>query len=167
MARQADPDFDLEKHRLAESRWFEDFEIGARFVLPSRTMTDALFAAFQLASGDNHPIHYDREYLHKRGHPDLLAHGMQVLIQTAAGAGLFPHLVDDSLIAFTECDFRFLGPVYAGDTVYPALTVTETTAQRSTGVLKMRAMIHNQRRELVLDGSHTYLLRKRPVDLET
>jgi acyl dehydratase len=168
MARQADPDpeFDFESHRLAENRWFDDFQLGERFPLPSRTMTDALFAAFQVASGDNHPIHYDVEYLQKRGHPGLLAHGMQVLIQTAAGAGLFPHLVDDSLIAFTECTFKFLGPVYAGDTVYPALAVTDITPQRSTGILTMRATIHNQRRELVLDGSHTYLLRKRPADAE-
>ena len=163
MALSPDPKFDIDRHRLAESRWFEDFTPGERFVLPSRTMTDALFAAFQLASGDNHPIHYDTAYLDRRGHPDLLAHGMQVLIQTAAGAGLFPHLVDDSLIAFTKCEFSFLGPVYAGDSLYPALTVEALTPQRTTGLVTMRATVHNQRGEKVLDGSHTYLLRKRPV----
>jgi acyl dehydratase len=46
------------------------------------------------------------------------------------------------------------------------LAVTDITPQRSTGILTMRATIHNQRRELVLDGSHTYLLRKRPADAE-
>ena len=50
MALSPDPEFDIDRHRLAESRWFEDFTPGERFVLPSRTMTDALFAAFQLAS---------------------------------------------------------------------------------------------------------------------
>ena len=50
-------------------------------------MTDALFAAFQLASGDNDPIHYDVEFCKEHGHPALLAHGLQVFIQTAAGAG--------------------------------------------------------------------------------
>ena len=74
MALSPDPVFDIDRHRLAESRWFEDFTPGERFVLPSRTMTDALFAAFQLASGDNHPIHYDTAYLDRRGHPGLLAH---------------------------------------------------------------------------------------------
>ncbi|MEC8851014.1 MAG: dehydratase, partial [Pseudomonadota bacterium] len=47
MALSPDPEFDIDRHRLAESRWFEDFTPGERFVLPSRTMTDALFAAFQ------------------------------------------------------------------------------------------------------------------------
>jgi acyl dehydratase len=34
-------------------------------------MTDALFAAFQLASGDNHPIHYDAAYCRRLGMPDM------------------------------------------------------------------------------------------------
>jgi acyl dehydratase len=47
---------------MCAQRYFDDFALGEVFVLPSRTMTDALFAAFQLASGDNHPVHYDVEY---------------------------------------------------------------------------------------------------------
>jgi len=43
-------------------------------------MTDALFAAFQLASGDNDPIHYDTEFCKESGHPAMLAHGLQVFI---------------------------------------------------------------------------------------
>ena len=44
-------DFDPRAHRLvAEQRWFEDFALGERFPLPSRTMTSGLFAAFQAAS---------------------------------------------------------------------------------------------------------------------
>ena len=39
MALSPDPEFDIDRHRLAESRWFEDFTPGERFVLPSRTMT--------------------------------------------------------------------------------------------------------------------------------
>lgn len=146
---------------MCEQRWFEDFRIGERFRLPSRTMTDALFAAFQLASGDNHPIHYDVEYCRAHGMPDLLAHGFQVVIQTAAGAGLFPHVVEDSLKAFIEQSSRFLGPVYSGDTLYSTLEVAELTPGRTTGVLTMRTSVSNQRGELVMDGTQRYLLRMR------
>ncbi|HEY2660931.1 MAG TPA: MaoC family dehydratase [Caulobacteraceae bacterium] len=149
-------------HRMCAQRWFEDFELGERFVLPSRTMTEALFAAFQLASGDNHPIHYDVEYCRARGMPHMLAHGFQVLIQTAAGAGLFPHMVEDSLKGFTEQSSRFLGPVYVGDTLYASLTVAELLPQRTTGLLVMRSQVLNQRGELVMDGVQKYLLRKKP-----
>lgn len=156
--------YDPRSHRLAEPRWFEDFRVGEIFRLPSRTMSDAHFLAFQAASGDNHPIHYDREFCRARGMPDLLAHGFQVLIQTAAGAGLFPHQVDDSLMGFIEQSSRFLKGVYAGDTLYSALEITELLPQRTTGVIVMRATVHNQRGELVLDGTHKYLIRKRHPD---
>jgi hypothetical protein len=90
-------DFDPRKHRVvSQQRWFDDFRVGERFPLPSRTMTEAVFLAFQAASGDNHPIHYDVEYCRARGLQNMLAHGYLVAIQTVAGAGLFPHMVEDS-----------------------------------------------------------------------
>jgi len=157
------PDFDPANHRMIqEQRWFEDFVIGERFVLPSRTQTSAVFAAFQTASGDTHPVHYDVEYCRARGMPNLLAHGFQTLIHTAPGAGLFPFLVENSLVGFLEQSSRFLKPVYADDTLYPALEVTALTAGRSTGVVTLRSTVFNQRRELVLEGTQTFLLRKRP-----
>ena len=158
--------FDRAQHRMVpEQRWFEDFHLGERFVLPSRTMTEAIFLAFQAASGDNHPIHYDAEFCRARGMPGMLAHGLQTLIQTAAGAGLFPFLTEDSLIGFLDQSSRFLKPVFVGDTLYPALTVDELTPNRSTGVVGLASIVHNQRGEIVLDGHQRYLLRRRLAEV--
>ena len=154
--------FDPRAHRLAPQRWFEDFSLGERFPLPSRTMTEAIFLAFQAASGDNHPVHYDVEFCRARGMPGMLAHGYQVPIQTAAGAGMLPFMIEDSLKGFLDQSSRFLRPVFAGDTLYPALEVDEITPQRSTGILGLRSTVHNQRGELVLEGRQRYLLRRRP-----
>ena len=156
--------FDVDKdHRFGPSKYFEDFAVGDQYYIPSRTANAALFGAFQLASGDNDPIHYDVEYCKRRGHPGLLAHGMQVLIQTAAGAGTFPHEVAESLIAMLDISGRFLAPVYENDTLYPMLTVSELVAQNTTGVLTMDASVWNQDSVKVFSGDHRYLLRKRPV----
>jgi acyl dehydratase len=148
---------------VPQQRFFEDFTLGERFILPSRTMTDAVFLAFQGASGDNHPVHYDVEYCKSHGWPGLLAHGFQAVIQTAPGAGMFPFLVEDALVGFLEQSSRFLKPVFSGDTLYSALEIDELTPGRTTGVLGFRSTIHNQRRELVMDGKQRYLLRKRPT----
>ena len=94
--------FDPTHHRLAPTRYFEDFALGQSFYIPSRSVTHAHFAAFQAASGDNHPIHYDREFCRRHGHPERLAHGFQVLLHTAAGAGQFPFLVEGSLLGLIE-----------------------------------------------------------------
>ena len=154
--------FDPAQHRMVPAqRWFEDFTLGERFVLPSRTMTSGIFAAFQVASGDNHPVHYDREFCRRHGHADMLAHGFQVVIQTCAGAGLFPHMVEDSLRGVIEQSSRFLAPVLLGDTVYPCLTVDELSPNRSTGVIGLASTVHNQHGVLVMEGRHRYLLSKR------
>ncbi len=157
----------MEKHsgrkrsELPPSKYFEDFEVGDRYILPSRTQTGGLFAMFQAASGDNDPIHYDVNYCRDRGHADMLAHGMQVMIQTAAGAGTFPREVADSLVAMLDVSGRFLGPVYREDTLYPELEIVELTPQKTTGIITMRAVIHNQDDKLVFEGTHRYLIRKR------
>jgi acyl dehydratase len=156
-------EFDPAQHRMVPAqRWFGDFVLGERFVLPSRTMTDAIFLAFQAASGDNHPVHYDVEYCRARGMPQMLAHGLQTLIQTAPGAGLFPYLIEDSLVGFLEQSSRFHKPVYVGDTLYPALEVEELTPKRTTGVIGLKSTVHNQRRELVLDGAMRFIIRMKP-----
>jgi acyl dehydratase len=157
-------DFDPATHRMVpQQRWFEDFTLGERFVIPSRTLTPAIFAAFQTACGDTHPIHYDIEYCRARGMPNLLAHGFLTLIHTAPGAGMFPFMVEESLIGFLEQSCRFLKPVFAEDTIYPALEVMELTPRRTTGVIGLRSTVFNQRRELVLEGLQKFLIRRRPV----
>jgi acyl dehydratase len=151
--------FDPEDHCPAPHRGFDQLVEGEKFVLPSRTVTDAHFSAFQMLSADNHPIHYDRVYCENQGHRDLLAHGLQVLCFTAAGAGAFPHVVGKSLIGFIELTVKFKKGVYVNDTLYPCLQITELQAQNTTGVAVMRATVHNQAGDLVLEGQHKYLLR--------
>jgi acyl dehydratase len=163
VAGHAMTEFDPANHRMVpEQRWFDDFVLGERFVLPGRTQTTAIFAAFQAASGDTHPIHYDVEYCRAKGMPHLLAHGFQTLVHTAPGAGLFPFITEESLVGFLEQSSKFLKPVYADDTIYPALEVIELVPGRTTGVVTLRSTVHNQRRELVLEGMQKFLIRKRP-----
>lgn len=155
MARMS---FDPDTHRTHPTRAFADFRPGEVFRAPSRTMTEGVFAAFQAASGDNHPIHYDRAYLARRGHPELYAHGYQTLIQAAIGASPLAHQMGDALIGFIEQSSRFLAPVYCGDTLYPAFEIVTLTPGRSTGVMELRVTIHNQKGVLVVEGMQKYLL---------
>ena len=153
--------FDPRMHRLNESKYFEDLVVGEKFYIPSRTISDAHFVAFQAASGDNHPIHYDVEYCRARNMPNLLAHGFQILILTCGGASQFPHVMGDSLIAFIEQSSKFLKPLFSGDTVYPMLEVIDLIPQRTTGVVVKKATVHNQRGELLMEGIQKVLVRKR------
>ena len=144
---------------LTKSKFFEDLNINERYVIPSRTQTSGIFSMFQAASGDNDPIHYDVEYCKQKGHPNMLAHGIQVLMQTAAGAGSFPNEVKDSLIGMVEIFGKMLKPVYREDTLYPELIISKVTPQKTTGIVEMRAIVHNQNKVLVFEGYHKYLLK--------
>ena len=144
---------------LTKSKYFEDLKIKDKYIIPSRTQTSGIFSMFQAASGDNDPIHYDVEYCKQRGHPNMLAHGIQVLMQTAAGAGSFPNEVKDSLIGMIEIFGKMLKPVYREDTLYPELIITKLTPQKTTGIVEMKAIVHNQNKVLVFEGYHKYLLK--------
>jgi acyl dehydratase len=70
-------------------------------------------------------------------------------------------MVEESLVGFLEQSSRFVKPVYAGDTIYPALEVAELTPGRSTGVVALRSTVFNQHRDLVLEGLQKFLIRRR------
>jgi acyl dehydratase len=70
-------------------------------------------------------------------------------------------MVEESLVGFLEQSSRFLKPVFADDTIYPALEVMELVPGRSTGVVALRSTVFNQRRELVLEGLQKFLVRRR------
>ena len=151
-------------HKSIVSKYFEDFSIGDKYIIPSRTQTSAIFSMFQAASGDNDPIHYDKEFCKQRGHPEMLAHGLQVLIQTAAGAGSFPSEVRDSLLGLLEVSGKMLKPVYREDTLYPQLIVSNLISQNTTGIIEMKAFVNNQNDNLVFEGIQKYLVKKKIND---
>ena len=144
-----------------KNRYFEDFTIGEIYNLPSRTQTSGIFSMFQGTSGDNDPIHYDREFCIKKGHKNMLAHGIQVLSQTAAGAGTFPSEVRESLVGMIEISGKFLKAVYLNDTLYPSLKITKLTPQNTTGIICKKATVKNQNSIIVFEGQHKYLIKKR------
>jgi acyl dehydratase len=146
---------------MAAQLHFEDFQAGAVYESAPRTLGERDFLAFQALTGDDHPIHYDLDYCRAHGHPERLAHGLLVMAHTALGATSLAPLVHESMVAFLEQSARFLRPVYVGDTLHPRLVVAELKPQRTTGVVTLRAELRNQHGELVLEGRHVYLVRRR------
>ncbi|TDO22526.1 MaoC family dehydratase [Pedobacter duraquae] len=151
--------FNPEEFLITPARTFEDLKIGEIFRAPSRTLTDAHSAAFQTVSCDNHPVHYDAVWAARHGHSAPVVHGLQVLAFTAPGATMFPHVIGEVFIAFTEQSCKFLKEVHSGDTLYPGLEITDLTDHGGTGTVTTAATVYNQRGELVLSGEHKYLLK--------
>lgn len=142
--------------------FFEDFWTGQRFPGTPHALDEATFRLFAQMTGDAHPLHYDPEYAKTTQFGAPLAHGLLLMGMTALGAGsLSPH-VEDSMVAFLEQGGRFLKPVLLGDTVTPELEVAEMRPSKNgkNGIVKFIARLTNQRGETVVEGFHTYLIKR-------
>ncbi|MCZ6546019.1 MAG: MaoC/PaaZ C-terminal domain-containing protein [Chloroflexi bacterium] len=147
--------------------YFEDFQLGETFRSPSKTITDAHFLFFSGLTGDSHPIHYDDEYAKSTRFGGRVAHGLLLSAMTAAGASSLSPLIEESIVAFVEQSARFLQPVLIGDTIAPALEVSELIPKRNVGLVRLTSRITNQRGETVLEGTHAYLVKRRPANSDS
>ena len=147
---------------MATTKYFEDFTLGEVFRSSAKTLTDAHFLFFAGMTGDNHSIHYDDEYAKATRFGKRVTHGLLVTSMGALGASELSPLVEESMVAFLEQSARFLKPVLIGDTIRPELEVSELIPKTEVGVLRLKTRITNQRDEVVLEGMHAYLIKKRP-----
>jgi acyl dehydratase len=141
--------------------YFDDFHIGDRFRSPGRTIGEAHYLFFAGMTGDNHPIHYDEEYARRTRFGGRVAHGLLVMAMTALGASPLSARLEQAMVAFAGQDCRFVKPVLIGDTIHTVFEVESLERKRDVGVLRFAVTVVNQRDEIVLEGHHVYLVRRR------
>jgi acyl dehydratase len=144
--------------------YWEDWEIGAEFESPGRTVTEADIVTFAGLSGDYNPLHINEEYCKQTQFGTRIAHG-PLVYAIAAGLLFQLHLYDDTLIAFLGFDsLKFTKPVKAGDTIRARIKVLETreTSNPERGVMKRQLTVLNQRGEVVQEGVQAFLLKRKP-----
>ena len=153
--------FDPRQHRFPERRYFDDFAVGERFYIPSRTMTRRISPPSKSSRATITRSITMSNIAASAATRGCWRTASRSLCFTAAWASSFALAIGDALIAFTEQSSKFLKPVYPGDTLYPMIEITALTPQRSTGAVTLAATVHSQRGELVLSGEPKILLRKR------
>jgi acyl dehydratase len=144
--------------------YWEEWEIGAEFETPARTVTEADIVQFAGLSGDYNPLHIDEEYCKTTIFGGRIAHG-PLVYAIAAGLLFQLHLYDDTLIAVLGFeDLRFTKPVKPGDTIHARVKVLEKTetSRADRGVMKRQLQVFNQRGEVVQEGRQAFLLKRRP-----
>jgi acyl dehydratase len=145
--------------------YWEEWEIGAEFESPARTVTEADIVQFAGLSGDYNPLHVNEEYCKTTMFGGRIAHG-PLVYAIAAGLLFQLHLYDDTLIAFLGFeDLRFTKPVKPGDTIHARVKVLEKseTSKPDRGVMKRQLHVINQRGEVVQEGRQAFLLKRRPA----
>jgi len=123
----------------------------------TRTFTAEDTAAFGAMTRDENPVHHDEDFAASRGLPRTIIHGLLTGSMITWIGGQIGCLA-------SAMDFRFVRPVYAGDTVTCTLTVDDI--DEAGRKMKGTALLRNQHGDLVV---HVALAGHQPVgeELET
>jgi acyl dehydratase len=147
-------------NEIVRSLYFDDFQVGQKFVTKSRTITEADVVNFAGLSWDHNQLHTDAEYAAGTQFKKRIAHG---LLGVIAHAGLSYQLTEDSILALLELTWQFKAPIYLNDTIYVEQVVKDMreSSKADRGVLTFAKKVINQRNEVVQTGTTTILLAKR------
>lgn len=145
----------------AQHLYFDDLEIGQTFTSSGRTVTETDIVNFAGVSGDFNSIHVDHAFAATTSFRRPIAHGLLVM---AIGSGLGTLSPPQRIVTFLGiCEWKFLLPVFPGDTVRLICRVLEREerSRGRRGMIRWHREILNQEDRIVQTGITEVLLEGR------
>ena len=140
--------------------YFDEIELGQKWVTKGRTITETDIVNFAYLSGDWHSIHTDQEYAAQTTFGRRIAHGFLVL---SVGTGMVPAKRETVLALYGLDRVRFTAPVFAGDTVQLEMEAVEKKAREDgSGVVTFDFQIVNQHQKPVIVCRYLLWMARRP-----
>ena len=144
--------------------YFEEFSVGQSVTTLSRTVGEDAINTFAGLTGDYNQIHTDAEFAKTTPFGQRIAHG---LLGMSIGVGLIMRtgLLEGTVLAFREIqEWKFVKPVFIGDTIHAVLTIVETKAlpRIGGGALIATVEIRNQSNEVLQKGTLNLLMLSKP-----
>lgn len=149
---------------LQRGLYFEEFEVGQSLETAGRTVTESDIVLFAGLSGDYNRIHVDAEFSKTGTFGQRVAHGLLGL-SIASGLVVQTGMMEGTIMAFREINnWKFVSPIYIGDTIHVVVNVKETKAIRRIGggSIVIELDVQNQANETVMKGTWTALIASRP-----
>jgi len=149
---------------VALGNYFEEFEVGEKWISPSRTITEADIVTYAGFGGDYYPLHMEDDYPREQGFKGRILHGLGTL--TICGGMMYQALpIQGRIIAHLRGNYNLPAPVYPGDTLYAEHEVVEKRESRTKsdrGILTFRNTVKNQHDETVLAVDISFMYARRP-----
>lgn len=145
----------------AVSRYYEEFEVGARYPTYGRTVTEGDLSLFCAFVGYHVPLFIDEEYARRTPYGGRIAPSAFTM---SISTGMTESLFRTTIVALLSVDRgRFLAPVRAGDTLRTEVEVLSKreTSDPTRGIVVFRDHVLNQRGETVLEIDKTTLIQRR------
>ncbi len=144
--------------------YFEDFFVGQKMRTDKRTISEDDIMTFARLSGDDNRIHTDPEYSKTTLFGRQIAHGLLGL-SIASGLAWRTGILDGTVIAFREVnEWKFVKPVFIGDSIYAEMEVKEVKAlpRIGGGSVTIDVQVKNQNEEVCHRGMWTVLMMSKP-----
>jgi 3-hydroxybutyryl-CoA dehydratase len=144
--------------------FFEDFQPGQKVTSAARTVTEHDVVTFAGLSGDFNQIHTDAEFAKATSFGQRISHGILGLA-IASGLAVQTGVLGANVIAFREIgEWKFVKPVFFGDTIHVEMEVLETKAfsRLGGGSVTFSVHVNNQANETTMKGVWTVLVKFRP-----
>lgn len=144
--------------------YFEDFTVGQRLDTEKRTVSEDDIMAFARLTGDDNRIHTDPEFSKTTPFGRQIAHGLLGL-SIASGLAWQTGILDGTVLAFREVkEWKFVKPVFIGDSIYVEMQVQETKAlpRIGGGAVTISLEVKNQSDEVCHRGQWTVLMLSKP-----
>ncbi len=148
----------------AHGMYFEEFEVGQKIVSAARTLTESDIVTFAGLSGDYNQIHTDAEFSKGTPFGQRIAHGLLGL-SIASGLAMRTGLLEKTVMAFREIsEWKFVKPVFIGDTIQVEMEISETKAlpRLGGGSVTIALDVKNQRGETAMKGTWIVLVMSKP-----
>jgi acyl dehydratase len=138
-----------------------------RFRSPGRTITDADLVGFAGLTGDFSELHTSDVYARSSQFGRRVAHGMLGLAYAHGLMWARTGELRQTAIAFLGIsDWRFVGPIFVGDTIFVDYTLAELRDSRSRptqAVATFDVTVVNQQGSTVQQGHKALLVSKVPL----
>jgi len=147
---------------------YEDLHVGMKFRSPGRTITDADLVAFAGLTGDFSELHTSDVYAKSSQFGRRVAHGMLGLAY--AHGLMWPRTGElrETAIAFLGIsDWRFLGPIFVGDTIfvnYELAELRDSKSRPSQAIAMFDVAVVDQNDRVVQQGRKALLVSKVPLE---
>lgn len=149
---------------IPRGMYFEEFEVGQKFISAGRTVTESDIVSFAGLSGDFNQIHVDAEYSKNSPAGQRVAHGL-LGMAIASGLAVQTGVMEGTILYFREInEWKFVKPIFIGDTIHVELEVLETKAlpRIGGGSVVIGLAVKNQKDEINMKGAWTVLIASRP-----
>lgn len=146
---------------------YEDLHVGLTFRSPGRTITDADLVGFAGLTGDYSELHTSDVYAKASQFGRRVAHGMLGLAYAHGLMWARTGELRPTIIAFLGItDWRFVAPIYVGDTIFVDYVIAEMrdSASRPTqAIVTFDVKLVDQDGRLLQKGRKAILVSKVPL----